>query len=147
MHELECRKRNASTDHQSLILQLADQFVDVRDSRVSLPSQLSRSDSRLSSSDTTFEQCDLIGVLLQHRYLRDLLRVESISKALARRDVPRRTALRSALVSIILARLANLSVLSVSVACSRSGETVQMMATREFPESAGCSNRVSFESR
>lgn len=47
----------------------------------------------------------------------------------------------------ILARLANLSVLSDSVACSTSGEIVQMMATRELPDRAGWSSRVSLESR
>lgn len=54
---------------------------------------------------------------------------------------------RSALVTTIFALLANLSVLSVSTACSGSGDTVQMTATRELPDRAGWSRRVSFESR
>jgi len=59
----------------------------------------------------------------------------------------RRTMPRSALVTTIFARRANLSVESVSWACSGSGLTVHTTATRELPERAGWSRRVSFESR
>lgn len=54
-----------------------------------------------------------------------------------RQDDKRRTTPLSALVTTIFARFANLSVLSVSVACSASGETVQTTATRELPDKAG----------
>lgn len=66
-----------SAYNETLILQLANQFVDVRHGRVSLSSHLSSSNSSFSSGDSAFEQGDLIGVLLEHRDLRDLLNVRN----------------------------------------------------------------------
>lgn len=63
------------------------------------------------------------------------------------REKRRRTIPLSALVTTIFALLANLSVESVSAACSASGLMVHTTATRELPDRAGWSSRVSFESR
>ena len=99
-------------------------------------------------SDLGLELLDLRRVLLDHHLVRhELHHPSSQHPPRIRRNGKRRTSPRSALVTTILARRANLSVESVSVACSASGEMVQMTATRELPDSAGWSSRVSFESR